>query len=454
MKIPANKAAGCSSKQQAVSIIRFTVCCYLFLLTIATYAQSIEPTPAKRCGTVEYENYLQQQNPLRRQQVNALHQRIQQFATQQAQARQAQALDETIYRIPVVVHIIHNNSSNFIGGNNNPNISDAQIQDQIAVLNEDYRRVPGTRGYNTSTVGADARIEFFLAQTDPQGQTTTGITRHYYNQSEFNVFGDWNLVSNIAYWPSGRYLNIWVVPKLNNDYLGFAKYPSAADTLKGLSIDSDERTDGLLISSLVFGRVCPTIYRYNCFGRTATHEIGHWLGLFHTWGDAYCGDDYVYDTPPTESDYKGTVCTETFSNCNGVRTRNLIENYMDYSPDNCMNMFTKGQVERMRAVLQLSPRRVQLIQSSTQPLPEAETLTLNLLPNPATTTVTAEVLLKGAAAFTIELVDMSGRLVQTKDYGKSISTRVSLSLSDLSAGIYIIRVKTDAETQSKRLMVY
>ena len=117
-------------------------------------------------------------------------------------------------------------------------------------------------------------------------------------------------------------------------------------------------------------------------------------------------------------------------------------------------MFTNGQVNRMRAVLQLSPRRVQLIQSSTQPLPEAETLTLNLLPNPATTTVTAEVLLKGAKPFTVELVDLSGRLVQTKDYGSSTSTRVSLSLSDLSAGIYIIRVKTDAETQSKRLMVY
>lgn len=452
MKILANKVVGNSNGQHTIPKIAAIVCC-LFLLSVTTYAQTAETNPAKRCGTAEFENYLQQQNPLRRQQLETLERRIQQFMDQPL-ARQAQAVDETVYRIPVVVHVIHNNTSNFIGGSNNPNISEAQIQDQIAVLNEDYRRLPGTRGYNTSTISADARIEFFLAQTDPQGQITTGITRHYYNRDEFNVFGDFNLVSSIAYWPSNRYLNIWVVPKLNNDYLGFAKYPTAADTLKGLSLDSDEKTDGLLISSQVFGRVCPSIYRYNCFGRTATHEIGHWLGLIHPWGDSYCGDDYVYDTPPTESSYKGTVCTDAFSNCSGVRTRNLIENYMDYSPDNCMNMFTKGQIQRMRAVLQLSPRRLQLIQSSTQPLPASETLTLNLLPNPATTTVTAEVLLKGAQAFTMELLDLNGRLVQVKEYPSTTSTRVSMSISELPAAMYVIRVKTSTETQSKRLLVY
>ena len=452
MKILANKIVGNGSKQWAVNLIGLTAYCLLLLAQPAT-AQTNETNPANRCGTAQYEQYLQQQNPLRRQQVETLQQRIQQFSSQPL-ARQAQTLDETVYRIPVVVHVIHNNSSNFVGGSNNPNISDAQIQDQIAVLNEDYRRLPGTKGYNTSTISGDARIEFFLAQTDPQGQTTTGITRHYYDRSEFNVYGDWELASSIAYWPSNRYLNMWVVPKLNNDFLGFAKYPSAADTLKGLSIDTDEKTDGLLISSQVFGRVCPSVYRYNCLGRTATHEIGHWLGLFHTWGDAYCGDDYVSDTPPTESSYNGTTCATVYSNCKGVRTQNLIENYMDYSPDNCMNMFTKGQVERMRAVLQLSPRRAQLIQSSTQPLPEAETLTLNLLPNPATTTVTAEVLLKGAKAFTVELIDLSGRLIQTKDYPSTTSTRISLSINELPSAMYIVRIKTETETQSKRLLVY
>lgn len=452
MKMQASKAA--SQRKGQWAAIKMAACCLFSLLTISqSVAQNAEPVNPNRCGTADYEQFLQKVHPLRRKQIEALNQNIQRFSDLKAQGRIAQSTDETVYRIPVVVHVIHNNTSNFIGGSNNPNITEAQIQDQIAVLNEDFRRKEGTKGYNTSPIGSDTGIEFYLATTDPSGNATSGITRTYYNRSEFNVNSDWELASSIAYWPSDKYLNIWVVPKLNNDYLGFAKYPTAADTLKGLSITTDEKTDGLLISSLVFGRVCPSQYRYNCLGRTATHEIGHWLGLIHTWGDAFCGNDYVYDTPVTESSYTGTTCTDVYSNCSGTRTRNLIENYMDYSPDFCMNMFTKGQRERMRAVLQLSPRRVKLVQASSGPLPESDALTVNIA-NPVTnSTADAQILFKGSKAFTVELYDVTGRLVYQNGYAATTSTTISLSMANYQAGSYILRVKADQETVSKRLLV-
>jgi hypothetical protein len=125
---------------------------------------------------------------------------------------------------------------------------------------------------------------------------------------------------------------------------------------------------------------------------------------------------------------------------------------MDYSPDGCMNLFTVGQVARMRAVLQLSPRRLQLINSLVT-LPESDNLTINVYPNPATADPTVDVKLKGSQSFTIGLYDASGRSVRNYTYASSPSTRVTLSTIGLSTGIYVVRVKTDSETVSSRLVV-
>ncbi|QJW90022.1 T9SS type A sorting domain-containing protein [Spirosoma taeanense] len=427
---------------------------FICLLTQAGWAQVSETDVLHRCGTVEYEQHvLQRRNPRRLQQLNELNQLLKQAETDGMKLR-LKADDETIYRIPVVVHVIHNTASGAVGGSTNSNISDEQIASQIQVLNEDYRRQPGTNGFNDNPIGADAKIEFFLAQTDPQGQPTTGITRHYYPQkTSFNIFTDDVLLSQIAYWPSDQYLNIWVTT-LQDNYLGFTQFPTAADTLSGLPGDTNEFVDGSIIDYRYFGRQIGTVrsptYGY---GRTATHEIGHWLGLLHTWGDGDgCNEDYVADTPPTKTANQTVNCNETFSNCSGKRTRDQIENYLEYSPDLCMNLFTKGQVDRMRAVLTLSPRRARLIRSVTR-LPETETLTLTLYPNPTRSGSTVDVQLKGFQSFTVDLIDISGRLIHTRNYTDSPSTSVSLPVSSLTAGLYIVRVKTTNETVSQRLLV-
>lgn len=416
--------------------------------------QSVDDSPKLRCANPIIEAQMQRQFPRRQQQINALNEQVRVFSTFNQQAR---GTAETIYRIPVVVHVVHSQPNGIIGGSNNANITDAQILSQIQVLNEDYRKVAGTPGgTSTNPIAVDTRIEFYLASKDPNGNTSTGITRTYYApKNAFDLFNDLFLLSNIAYWPSNRYLNIWVVALSNPSYLGYGQFPTSADTLRGLG-QTDERIDGVVIDHRFFGRRTGTVTsRLYCCGRTTTHEVGHWLGLIHPNGDAHCGDDFVADTPPTEDLNKAENerCEAIFSTCRpGVTTRNLIENYMDYSPDACMNVFTAGQRDRMMAVLQLSPRRIELIQANTA-LPEAEQLTVLVAPNPVSKQSTVNVQFKGLKSFDTELIDLSGRTIQAQTYQASPSRQILLSVTDLQPGVYIFRVKTPDETVSQRVLI-
>lgn len=406
----------------------------------------------QRCANPLIEAQLQRQSPNRLQQLNSLNEQVRTYATFNPNARGTAA---TVYRIPVVVHVVHNQANGTIGGANNPNITDAQIQSQIQVLNEDYRKVAGTPGgSSTNPIAVDTNIEFYLANKDPDGQNSNGITRTYYAaKSSFDLFNDLYLLSSIVYWPSNRYLNIWVVAISNRNYLGYGQFPTAADTLQGLD-NTDERIDGVVIDHHYFGRRTGTVTSsLYCCGRTTTHEVGHWLGLIHPNGDTRCGDDYVADTPPIEALNETDKCADIFSTCrSGITTRNLIEDYMDYTPDACMNVFTGGQRDRMAAVLQLSPRRLQLIQSNTA-LPETEQLTVLISPNPSSIQSTVSVQFKGLQAFSTELINVSGRTIQTESYPATLSRQITLPVSDLQAGVYIFRVKTQNETVSQRVLI-
>ncbi|WP_128543450.1 M43 family zinc metalloprotease [Larkinella soli] len=427
----------------------------LGLNTLMAAAQT--PAFPQRCGIVFREQTLESRDPRRSEKRRLLNEKIESYIRTQSEQAPSARVGEVVYRIPVVVHVVHSNSSGFIGGTGNSNISDEQIASQIRVLNEDYRRMANTRGFNTNPIGADTGIEFYLARTDPDGSTSNGITRHYYPQrSSFDVYnassGDDLLLSQIAYWPSDRYLNIWVTT-LRNDYLGYSQFP-AAENYDGLNPTENELTDGVIIDYRYFGSeigaVTSPTYRY---GRTTTHEVGHWLGLIHTWGDDVCGNDYCNDTPPTEGPNQTTECPEKFSNCNGVRTRNQIENYLDYTPDACMNLFTQDQKARMRAVIEVSPRRQRVVKSS-EPLPQTEKLTVNVFPNPAQSQTTLEVLFTGFQSFLVQVTDLAGRIVKTQRYTDSPSSSITIPLSTLQNGYYIVKVSTDKETTARRLLVY
>ena len=269
---------------------------------------------------------------------------------------------EDVYKIPVVVHVIHDGELEGEGGN----ISEAQILSQIQVLNEDYRRLNGDT-INTpeifKPVAADTYIEFKLAERDPDGQETSGIVRVQGTKSEWVATNpDDNVeLKSMSMWPPEDYLNIWVT-NLANNYLGYAQYPITS--LPGSIPPFDRETDGVVIHYQAFGsRAYGSFNLFNNYdrGRTTTHEVGHFLGLRHIWGDIVgCdGTDYCDDTPQAYDSYNGCTNIDPIT----CESEDMFQNYLDYSYDRCMNIFTGDQKLRMRIVLENSPRRYSLLSS-------------------------------------------------------------------------------------------
>lgn len=256
--------------------------------------------------------------------------------------------------IPVVVHVIHNGSSVGLGAN----IPDSQIFEQIRILNEDFRRLNADAIRTPAEflpVAADSNIEFVLAKQDPNGLPTNGIVRLQGTKNAYDPNSDATLIGQLSQWNPEEYLNIYAVP-LVQPFIGYASFPIS--NLPGLNFSpTPSIIDGVTIDFRFFGVGGNASSASR--GRTATHEVGHFFGLRHIWGDGGCGvDDFVTDTPP--QDNSNNVCNANPSRFScGVN--NMIQNYMDYTPDACMNLFTRGQVERFNVVLENSPRRVTLV---------------------------------------------------------------------------------------------
>ena len=260
-------------------------------------------------------------------------------------------LEKTLYKIPVVVHVVYNLGKEYV--------SVEQVLTQMAVLNKDFRRTNSDTGLAPSVfknIGAAIEIEFALARQDPNGNPTNGITFTKTSQTSFGYQTD--LVKSKANggadaWDPTKYLNIWVC-NLSGSVLGYVPFPMNVGT----------KNDGVSVSYRAFGTSGNNLSPYFNLGRTATHEVGHWLGLYHPWGRpdaAGCTSDEVDDTPvqPRETDYKPATCPvfpylDTASKCNNAPNGRMFSNFMDYSRDACMNMFTLGQANRMRTFLELN----------------------------------------------------------------------------------------------------
>ena len=295
---------------------------FCFLFSFAALAQQ------RNCSSMENLEYRKQQNPL----LESKMLQIEAYTQAKIQQMQENRITGSIISIPVVVHVIYSNS--------NENISDAQIQSQIDVLNEDFRRT-NSDANNTWSQAADTQIEFCLASVDPSGNATNGITRKSSSTSSWGTNDAMKKSSQggVNPWDASQYLNMWVC-NIGGGILGYAQFPGGSASTDGVVIGpnyfgSSDKGSGFYLSS-----------PFN-LGRTTTHEVGHFLNLRHIWGDGGCSvDDFVSDTPTSDAANYG--CATSHVSCGST---DMVQNYMDYSDDSCMNLYTQGQKDRMRTIL-------------------------------------------------------------------------------------------------------
>ncbi len=264
---------------------------------------------------------------------------------------------ETVMTVPVVFHVVHNGEPVGSGGN----LSEERILQQLEVINQDFSRTNPDADQTPSEfvpVASSVDIQFVLARQDPEGLPTTGITRTEGNQNSYRLNDDAALKAEV-YWPAEDYLNIYVAEL--QGFLGWASFPFS--NLEGITeIEAERLTDGVVIDFQYIGRNPDTGGTFESFGRTLTHELGHYFGLKHVWGDGGCSaDDFCTDTPASNQNYQDQCPSSAQSSC---ESSDMYSNYLNYTDDACMNLFTVCQRERMRAVLASSPRRVSLLTSS------------------------------------------------------------------------------------------
>ena len=335
--------------------------------------------------------------------------------------------------IPVVVHILYHYPSE--------NISDDLVKSQIAALNRDYRK----QNADTTKIppyfkalAADCHIEFQLATVDMEGRSTRGIVRKYTPITEWTTDDKIKSSSEMGddAWDANSYLNIWVGTL--HKFLGYSSIPGGPPA-----------KDGVVISNKAFG-----ITNAGTFGqgRTAVHEIGHWLGLRHLWGDTYCGDDSVADTPKQQTFTNG--CPNGIHvSCNNGPNGDMYMDYMDFTDDNCLVMFTQGQKQRMLALFEQGGPRYPILfsnglgTSTTAEIPPVDDspqwFQVKIFPNPAhdNLVINTEVDPRWLGK---ELTIWNGiGQVQLK---KIIDSKIeSIDISQLKPGVYFISAEKDGD---------
>ena len=349
--------------------------------------------------------------------------------------------DSSIYTIPVVVHVIYNTEEQ--------NISNAQIQSQIDILNQDFRRLNRDTILTPErfkNVAADAGFEFCLAQFDPNGEPTTGITRtstplpeignteNYYRSSE----------GGRTIWNPDHYLNIYVC-EIGNDILGYTYLPGSA---------LPDR-DAVVIDYRNFGTTGTAKAPFNR-GRTTTHEVGHWFNLEHTWGpsnESCSEDDGVADTPLQFTSNTDCPSSPNFS-CGNEPLGDMHMNYMEYTVDRCQNLFTRGQRERMRSAL-LQFRSTLLFSEAcgNQNQQVSDQVVFDAYPNPSGDQFTIRIrLTQEETNVNVSIFTLEGALVKQWHYDQLLGDNINIYTSELGSGVFVAQLTYRAKVHTFKLV--
>jgi len=428
-----------------IRVISFVL--LILLMTAGAHGQN---QPISPCGTIEYLDGLERIYPGLNQHIDdTYHQTL--AGVKEKRLYKTPPIDTT-FDLPVVFHIVWNNGAE--------RIPDSLIHSQIEVLNEAFNRQnPDTTETRDifKPIAGNARIRFHLATEDPDGNPTNGITETFTSRSSF-YFGNQttsadfvksSTTNGVDAWDTDKYLNIWVCDLSNNgnpSLLGYAFPPVGAQGWVGTNTNVGSQRQGVVLHFAVVGRNNPrwTSSGINTAEKTAVHEVGHFLGLRHTWGDPRFGqdgcsvDDFIDDTPLTRTSSVGVTCLLGKNTCQTANDLpDMIENYMDYSNGLCTNIFTKEQAEIMRYNLyNLRPELGERI--IIQPA-HVEFDFTKVFPNPTSGRI--RVFIKEPLDdefIDITLIDMLGRTVFDKtmlsDY------EIELNTSSIAAGLYKMNI--------------
>ena len=420
--------------------IKFLLNSFLILFFCSSAFASDNDLGKIRCATVEYVNRMKAENPNYLENKRKDELLVQQLMQNQAQSR----LNSIVYTLPVVVHVVYKTTAQ--------NISDAQILSQIDVLNEDFARMNADTSLTPSfwrSIAGTSNFQFCLAATDPLGNATNGIERRLTTSSSFSTNNNIKHYANggLDAWDVNRYFNIWVC-NLGSSLLGYAEPPSGTH--------SNEY--GVVILYDSFGRVGNVSTPYHK-GRTSTHEIGHAFGMEHIWGDdSNCsGSDGISDTPNQEVETYGCPSTlPKYDNCstspgNGI----MYMNYMDYTDDLCMNMFTVGQTSRMKLLMEAYYPTLLVSTACTiiDYRKSIDNFNFSVYPNPSDGIVNLDMFLMEnvGTSLNVSVTNLLGEVVKREQISHPNGRTYQINLADQSAGIYFITLFNENYRKTVRM---